>query len=292
MASLLVRSHRDGRVSRHRRATSPTALGDDDVPLLSGGQLPAHPRREGTPRAAGRRLHAAARHLGTDRSRATCPRAPERSCCSTSWSAPAGACARRRANAAAREAGQSRGDRHLAVLAGGRAAGHRAVPRSARSRAAMTSGVDLLNGLAVLTGIDRLDIPGVTDGPDNDYAMQACRRPRGASATTTSWSSTSRRPTRRATPATSRARSPASRRSTARSSRAARDYGAGCGSCACPTIRRPIDLQTHVGEPVPFVLAGPGIGHNGAIAFDEAAAAATGLVLDPGRRVMDLLLAP
>ena len=29
---------------------------------------------------------------------------------------------------------------------------------------AMTSGVDLLNGLAVLTGIDRLQIPGVSDG--------------------------------------------------------------------------------------------------------------------------------
>ena len=39
-------------------------------------------------------------------------------------------------------------------------------------RAAMTSGVDLLNGLAVLFGIDRLSIAGVTDGADNDYAAQ------------------------------------------------------------------------------------------------------------------------
>ncbi|MDZ4064124.1 MAG: cofactor-independent phosphoglycerate mutase, partial [Coriobacteriia bacterium] len=37
-------------------------------------------------------------------------------------------------------------------------------------RAALTSGVDLLNGLAVLTGIDRLDIDGVSGGSDNDYA--------------------------------------------------------------------------------------------------------------------------
>jgi hypothetical protein len=38
------------------------------------------------------------------------------------------------------------------------------------------------------------------------------------------------------------------------------------------------------------VLAGPGVPANGAKRFDEAAATATGLMLDPGRRVMDLLL--
>ncbi|HEY5541305.1 MAG TPA: cofactor-independent phosphoglycerate mutase, partial [Coriobacteriia bacterium] len=38
---------------------------------------------------------------------------------------------------------------------------------------AMTSGVDLLNGLAVLVGMVRLDIPGVTGGADNNYAAQA-----------------------------------------------------------------------------------------------------------------------
>ncbi|MDR3686678.1 MAG: 2,3-bisphosphoglycerate-independent phosphoglycerate mutase, partial [Coriobacteriia bacterium] len=38
---------------------------------------------------------------------------------------------------------------------------------------AMTSGVDLLNGLAVLAGMSRLEIIGVTGGPDNDYAAQA-----------------------------------------------------------------------------------------------------------------------
>ena len=42
-----------------------------------------------------------------------------------------------------------------------------------RRSAALTSGVDLLGGLAVLTGIDRLDIVGVSDSPDNDYAAQA-----------------------------------------------------------------------------------------------------------------------
>jgi len=35
---------------------------------------------------------------------------------------------------------------------------------------------------------------------------------------------------------------------------------------------------------------GSGVAHNGATAFDEAQAVATGLLVDPGRGVMDLLL--
>ncbi|MDD5127613.1 MAG: cofactor-independent phosphoglycerate mutase [Dehalococcoidales bacterium] len=39
--------------------------------------------------------------------------------------------------------------------------------------AAMTSAVDLLRGLALMAGMDVLEIKGVTDGPDNNYAGQA-----------------------------------------------------------------------------------------------------------------------
>ncbi|MCJ7605964.1 MAG: cofactor-independent phosphoglycerate mutase, partial [Dehalococcoidales bacterium] len=39
--------------------------------------------------------------------------------------------------------------------------------------AAMTSGVDLLRGMARMADIKILEIPGVTDGPDNDYVAQA-----------------------------------------------------------------------------------------------------------------------
>jgi 2,3-bisphosphoglycerate-independent phosphoglycerate mutase len=38
--------------------------------------------------------------------------------------------------------------------------------------AAVTSGVDVVRGLARMLGMDILDIPGVTDGLDNDYAAQ------------------------------------------------------------------------------------------------------------------------
>jgi 2,3-bisphosphoglycerate-independent phosphoglycerate mutase len=70
----------------------------------------------------------------------------------------------------------------------------------------------------------------------------------------------------------------------------ARDYGDGLRVLCMPDHPTPIALRTHVGEPVPFVLAGPGIEHNGAQAFDEESAKATGLVVDPGRGVMERLL--
>jgi 2,3-bisphosphoglycerate-independent phosphoglycerate mutase len=57
-----------------------------------------------------------------------------------------------------------------------------------------------------------------------------------------------------------------------------------------PDHPTPIELKTHVGEPVPFVLAGPGIAPNGAAEYRELDAAATGLLVDPGRGVVDLLL--
>lgn len=40
-------------------------------------------------------------------------------------------------------------------------------------RGAMSSAVDLVQGLGVLTGIDVIDVPGATAGFDNDYAAQA-----------------------------------------------------------------------------------------------------------------------
>jgi 2,3-bisphosphoglycerate-independent phosphoglycerate mutase len=59
---------------------------------------------------------------------------------------------------------------------------------------------------------------------------------------------------------------------------------------AMPDHPTPIALKTHVGEPVPFVLFGPGAESNGATTYDEPAAVSTGLSIDPGCGVMDLLL--
>ena len=51
-------------------------------------------------------------------------------------------------------------------------------PRSALRCAALTSAVDLVRGLGLLTDIAVVDVPGATPGYDNDYAAQrdACLR--------------------------------------------------------------------------------------------------------------------
>lgn len=155
--------------------------------------------------------------------------------------------------------------------------------------AAMSSGVDLLNGLAVLAGIDRLEIAGVSDGPDNDYAAQA----EGSLAALVDHDLV-----------VIHVESPDE-------SGHAGDIDAKIASIeaidrevvarvlahpgpmrvlAMPDHPTPIALKTHVGEPVPFILFGEGVTSNGAAAYDEAAAAATGLLVDPGRGVMGLLL--
>jgi 2,3-bisphosphoglycerate-independent phosphoglycerate mutase len=155
--------------------------------------------------------------------------------------------------------------------------------------AALTSGVDLLNGLAVLTGIERLDIPGVSDGPDNDYAAQAedglaaledhdlliihVESPDEAghggdvAAKVAAIEAIDREVVARVL-----------------------DHPDELRVLAMPDHPTPIALKTHVGEPAPFVLCGPGIECDDAEVFDETAAASTGLVVDPGRGGMDMLL--
>ena len=157
--------------------------------------------------------------------------------------------------------------------------------------AAMTSGVDLLNGLAVLAGMSRLDIPGVTGGSDNDYVALAegtlealydhdlvfihVESPDeeghegNAEGKVAAIEAIDRE-------VLSRVRERAVR--------------GDVRILAMPDHPTPVDIKTHVSEAVPLVLWGPGIAGNGASRYDEASAEATGLVLDPGRLVMDELL--
>ena len=155
--------------------------------------------------------------------------------------------------------------------------------------AALTSGVDLLNGLATLTGIDRLNIPGVTDGPDNDYAGQAtgALEALGDHDLVVIHVETPDEAGHAGDVAAKIAGIEAiDREVVAR----LREHD-GMRILCMPDHPTPIALLTHVGEPVPFVLVGPGIRSNGAQAFEEAAAASTGLMVDPGYQVMDRLLA-
>jgi len=156
-------------------------------------------------------------------------------------------------------------------------------------RAAMTSGVDLLNGLAVLTGIDRLDIAGVSDGPDNDYIAQAeggLAALEGHDLVVIHVESPDEEGHAGDAGGKVAAIEAIDREVVGR----VLGFPGPVRVLAMPDHSTPLDLKTHVGEPVPFVLWGSGVVSNDAEAYDEASASATGLVVDPGRGVMDLLL--
>lgn len=162
-------------------------------------------------------------------------------------------------------------------------------PEKRGLRAALTSGVDLLNGLAVLTGIDRLNIFGVSDGPDNDYAAQAAG---GLSALDKHDLVIIHveSPDEAGHAGDIEAKIRAIEAIDHEVVRRALLYSAPLRILAMPDHPTPIALKTHVGEAVPFVLYGPGIHANGADGYDESSAGGTGLIVDPGHGVMDLLL--
>lgn len=157
-------------------------------------------------------------------------------------------------------------------------------------RAAMTSGVDLLNGLAALAGISRIDVPGVSDGPDNDYAAQA----EGGLAALDDHDLVVihvEAPDEAGHAGDAEAKVEAIEAIDREVVRRVLEYPGALRVLAMPDHPTPIALKTHVGEAVPFVLYGPGVTPNGAGGYDEPTAALTGEFLDPGNRVMDLLLA-
>jgi 2,3-bisphosphoglycerate-independent phosphoglycerate mutase len=156
-------------------------------------------------------------------------------------------------------------------------------------RAALTSGVDLLGGLATLTGIDRLEIGGVTDGFDNDYAAQAD----GALAALADHDVVVihvETPDEEGHAGDAGGKIAAIEAIDREVVARVLARGADTRVLCMPDHPTPVALKTHTGDPVPFVLWGSGVAGNGAARFDEEQAASTGLVVDPGRGVMDLLL--
>ncbi len=53
-----------------------------------------------------------------------------------------------------------------------------------------------------------------------------------------------------------------------------------------PDHPTPLEIKTHVAEPVPFLMWGPGFEANGAQAFTETEARATGFAVAPGHLLM------
>jgi 2,3-bisphosphoglycerate-independent phosphoglycerate mutase len=156
-------------------------------------------------------------------------------------------------------------------------------------RAALTSPVDLLRGIARQVGMDILEIDGVTDGVDNDYAAQM----RGALDALTHHDLVVVHV--EAPDATGHDGDAAGKRSAVEridSEMVSQfwELEGGVRVLVMPDHPTPIALKTHVAEPVPFVLWGPGLAGRPACAFTERAAADTGLSVSAGHELMGMLL--
>jgi 2,3-bisphosphoglycerate-independent phosphoglycerate mutase len=156
--------------------------------------------------------------------------------------------------------------------------------------AAVTSGVDLLRGLAQMVGMEVLDIPGVTDGLDNDYAAQAA----GALEALKEHDLVVihiEAPDEAAHDGSIEDKVEAIQRVDREVISRLRSWRPdGLRLLVMPDHPTPIKTQTHSPDPVPFLLWGAGFTANGAKRFTEAEAKSTGLFVDEGYNIMGRLV--
>jgi 2,3-bisphosphoglycerate-independent phosphoglycerate mutase len=154
----------------------------------------------------------------------------------------------------------------------------------------MTSGVDLLRGLAKMGGIDNLDIPGVTDGMDNDFTAQVA----GALKALDNHDLVVihiEAPDEAAhgghiddkVKAIERADKEVMGRILAYRKDSLRVL-------AMPDHATPIEVRTHVADPVPFMLWGSGLKAASAKAFSEKEAKSAGIFVKDGYTIMRKLV--
>ncbi len=160
------------------------------------------------------------------------------------------------------------------------------------AKAALTSPVDLLKGLAVQTGVDFLHIPCVTDGPDNDYEGQM-RAALAALADHDLVFVHVESPDEAGHQGDAAAKVDAIEKVDALMVPQVLEAAAAgdLKLLVLPDHPTPLEIKTHVAEPVPFIMWGPGFASNGAAAYTEEEARATGFAVAPGHLLMSLFLA-
>ena len=156
--------------------------------------------------------------------------------------------------------------------------------------AAMTSGVDLLRGLAKMAGIENLDIAGVTDGLDNDYAAQGA----GALKALDKHDLVAihiEAPDEAGHAGSIEDKVEAIERVDKEvvSQLVSWDKDA-LRILAMPDHHTPIEVRTHTPDPVPFLLWGPGFSISGALRLTEVAAKSTGVFIEDGHTLIDNLI--
>ena len=156
--------------------------------------------------------------------------------------------------------------------------------------AALTSGVDIMRGLAQMIGMEILNIRGVTDGLDNDYAAQAT----GALEALEGHDMVVihvEAPDEAAHAGSVKDKIEAIERIDKEIVSRLRFWDKDAlRVLVLPDHPTPISIQTHVGEPVPFMLWGPGFRASGARRFTEAEAKKTEVFIEEGYNIISSLM--
>lgn len=158
-------------------------------------------------------------------------------------------------------------------------------------RGAMTTGVDLLRGLAQMVAMDTLDIPGVNDALDNDYTAQVDGALRALDRYDLAIIHIEA-PDESGHGGSIADKVEAIQRIDRHVLGALRTRGTNndLRVLVMPDHPTPIELRTHSPEPVPFLLWGPGFSRNNASRFTEAEGQKTGLLVESGYTIMNRLV--
>jgi 2,3-bisphosphoglycerate-independent phosphoglycerate mutase len=193
----------------------------------------------------------------------------------------------------ARQAAGKRPATQIWLWGQGRAPQFRPFAEIYGKRGAIISGVDLVRGVGILLGWARLDVPGVTDYLDNDYAAQG-RAAIDALRTYDLVCAHVEAPDE----ASHEGKAEAKIKSLEEIDR----HIVGALLDAMPRLedwrilvspdhRTPLRTRAHAHGAVPFAIAGTGIESKGQHAYDEATAAASDLSFTKGHELMRTFLA-
>ncbi len=153
-------------------------------------------------------------------------------------------------------------------------------------RAVMSTAVDLLRGLAKQVAMDTIELPGVTDTNDNDFAGQMS----GSLAALEHYDTVIvhvEAPDEAAHAGNAHDKVEALEKVDELMVPQILALPYRVRVLVQPDHPTPLRVRTHVSEPVPFIVWAPGrVEPNGATAYSEAAAAKTGLLVNPGHGLM------
>jgi 2,3-bisphosphoglycerate-independent phosphoglycerate mutase len=162
--------------------------------------------------------------------------------------------------------------------------------RTYGKKAAMTSGVDLLRGIASMAGMDILSIPGVTGGLDTDYAGQIA----GVLKALNDYDlviAHVESPDESGHMGSLEEKVKSIEMIDQHMVKALAEYGKDdLKLLILPDHPTPLSIKTHTSDPVPFLLYGPGVESNGADAYSEKEAEKTCFVVAEGCSLMGKLV--